>query len=118
MYLIIKRKGCQECRAGAGGGFRPRDKGSGAGQRAGCERARGSGALDDDDGLVVDEGFVPFETKLFVLQQGVLHERIADVAGGLLVVFLQDGFERLAAGGIAAVVHAVGVRRLRRFMEK
>ncbi len=71
--------------------------------------ARGSGALDDEDGLVVDEGFVAGLAETFILLEGELHDGVADISGRLLMVLLQDCFERCAGLRIAAVVHSVGV---------
>lgn len=70
---------------------------------------RGSGALDDEDGFVVDEGFVAVEAKEVVLLDGVAQEGFADVFCGLVVVLLEDSFERGAGLGVAAVVDSVGV---------
>ena len=103
-----------EFEIGVGGGAESKDAGLGRVHggiiTSGLQgRVRVSGALDDDDGLVVDEGLVAFETQCFVLNESVLHDGVADGAGWIALVSLQDGFKRLAAVGIGAVVDAVGV---------
>ncbi len=69
----------------------------------------GLGAFDDEDSLVVDEGFVAVEAEDFVLEDGELHEGVADIACGLVLALLEDGFEGGAGCGVAAIVDAVGV---------
>jgi hypothetical protein len=77
--------------------------------RYGPGRGELFGSLDDEDGFVVDQGFFAVLAKAVVLPNGILHQSVADVFGGLMLVFAEDQFELLACLRITAVIDAVGV---------
>ena len=69
-----------------------------------------SSPFDDQDSLVVDQGFIAILTEVVILIDRILEHCVANVSRRLPVVFLQNGLKLLAQGSVAAVVHTIGVQ--------
>src|SRR5580658_33184 len=68
-----------------------------------------SGSFDNKHGFVVDQGLIAILAEIVVLQRRIIQQRVADLSGGLPVIFAHHHLKLLGPLLVAAVVNTIGI---------